>query len=112
MPENRRIEPHGWIEVMADSMKNELGTDIAIINSANIRKVPQIGTITETLETIELARSHNYATVISHRSGETEDTTIADLAVGLDLGQIKTGSMSRTDRICKYNQLMRIEEEI
>lgn len=80
--------------------------------NAILLKVNQIGTITETLETIELARSHGYKTVISHRSGETEDTTIADLAVGLDLGQIKTGSMSRTDRICKYNQLMRIEEKI
>lgn len=80
--------------------------------NAILLKVNQIGTITETLETIELARSHNYATVISHRSGETEDTTIADLAVGLNLGQIKTGSMSRTDRICKYNQLIRIEEEL
>ena len=80
--------------------------------NAILLKVNQIGTITETLETIELAKSHNYKTVISHRSGETEDTTIADLAVGLDLGQIKTGSMSRTDRICKYNQLMRIEEKL
>ncbi len=80
--------------------------------NAILLKVNQIGTITETLETIELAKSHNYKTIISHRSGETEDTTIADLAVGLDLGQIKTGSMSRTDRICKYNQLMRIEEEL
>ncbi len=80
--------------------------------NAILLKVNQIGTITETLETIELARSHGYATVLSHRSGETEDTTIADLSVGLDLGQIKTGSMSRTDRICKYNQLIRIEEEI
>lgn len=80
--------------------------------NAILLKVNQIGTITETLETIELAKSHGYKTVLSHRSGETEDTTIADLAVGLDLGQIKTGSMSRTDRICKYNQLMRIEEEI
>ncbi len=80
--------------------------------NAILLKVNQIGTITETLETIELARSHGYSTVISHRSGETEDTTIADLAVGLNLGQIKTGSMSRTDRICKYNQLMRIEEEL
>ena len=80
--------------------------------NAILLKVNQIGTITETLETIELARSHGYKTVISHRSGETEDTTISDLAVGLDLGQIKTGSMSRTDRICKYNQLMRIEEKI
>ncbi len=80
--------------------------------NAILLKVNQIGTITETLETIDLARSNGYRTVISHRSGETEDTTIADLAVGLDLGQIKTGSMSRTDRVCKYNQLMRIEEEI
>ena len=80
--------------------------------NAILLKVNQIGTITETLETIELARNNGYATVISHRSGETEDTTIADLAVGLNLGQIKTGSMSRTDRICKYNQLMRIEEEL
>ncbi len=80
--------------------------------NAILLKVNQIGTITETLETIELAKKHGYKTVISHRSGETEDTTIADLAVGLDLGQIKTGSMSRTDRICKYNQLIRIEEEL
>ena len=80
--------------------------------NAILLKVNQIGTITETLKTIALAKKNNYKTVISHRSGETEDTTIADLAVGLDLGQIKTGSMSRTDRICKYNQLMRIEEEL
>ena len=80
--------------------------------NAILLKVNQIGTITETLETIALARKHGYKTIISHRSGETEDTTIADLAVGLGLGQIKTGSMSRTDRICKYNQLMRIEEEL
>lgn len=80
--------------------------------NAILLKVNQIGTITETIETIELAKSHGYKTIISHRSGETEDTTIADLAVGLDLGQIKTGSMSRTDRICKYNQLMRIEEKL
>ncbi len=80
--------------------------------NAILLKVNQIGTITETLETIDLARNNGYKTVISHRSGETEDTTIADLAVGLNLGQIKTGSMSRTDRICKYNQLMRIEEEL
>lgn len=80
--------------------------------NAILLKVNQIGTITETLETIELARQNGYATILSHRSGETEDTTIADLAVGLDLGQIKTGSMSRTDRVCKYNQLIRIEEEL
>ena len=80
--------------------------------NAILLKVNQIGTITETIETIKLARENNYKTIISHRSGETEDTTIADLAVGLNLGQIKTGSMSRTDRICKYNQLIRIEEEL
>ena len=80
--------------------------------NAILLKVNQIGTITETLETIELARENGYNTVISHRSGETEDYTIADLAVGLNLGQIKTGSMSRTDRICKYNELIRIEEEL
>ncbi len=80
--------------------------------NAILLKVNQIGTITETLETIELAKNNNYKTVISHRSGETEDTTISHLAVGLNLGQIKTGSMSRTDRICKYNELMRIEEEL
>ena len=80
--------------------------------NAILLKVNQIGTITETLETIELARKNGYKTIISHRSGETEDTTIADLAVGLGLGQIKTGSLSRTERICKYNQLLRIEEDI
>ena len=85
------------------------GIDLKAGNSILI-KVNQIGTVTETLETIKLAKNNGYSTVISHRSGETEDTTIADLAVGLNLGQIKTGSMSRTDRICKYNQLIRIEE--
>ena len=80
--------------------------------NAILLKVNQIGTITETLETIKLARENGYKTIISHRSGETEDSTIADLAVGLNLGQIKTGSMSRSERICKYNQLMRIEEEL
>ena len=80
--------------------------------NAILLKVNQIGTITETLETINLAKENGYKTIISHRSGETEDTIIADLAVGLDLGQIKTGSLSRTDRICKYNRLIRIEEEL
>lgn len=80
--------------------------------NAILLKVNQIGTITETLETIELARKNNYKTIISHRSGETEDTFIADLAVGLSLGQIKTGSLSRTDRVCKYNRLLRIYEQI
>lgn len=80
--------------------------------NAILLKVNQIGTITETLETIGLAKAYGYKTVLSHRSGETEDTTIADLAVGLNLGQIKTGSMSRSERVGKYNQLMRIEEKI
>ena len=80
--------------------------------NAILLKVNQIGTITETLETIELAKKNGYKTIISHRSGETEDTIIADLAVGLNLGQIKTCSLSRTDRVCKYNQLLRIEEEL
>lgn len=84
------------------------------LNAGNaiLIKVNQIGTITETIETINLARENNYKTIISHRSGETEDTTIAHLAVGLGLGQIKTGSMSRTDRICKYNELIRINEQL
>ena len=85
----------------------ELGAGNAILLKLN-----QIGTYTETIKTIKLARENGYKTIISHRSGETEDTTIADLAVGLDLGQIKTGSMSRTDRMCKYNQLIRIEEKL
>jgi len=87
----------------------EKGIRLGCCNAILI-KVNQIGTITETLETIELAKENNYNIIISHRSGETEDTTIADLAVGLNIGQIKTGSLSRTDRICKYNQLLRIED--
>ena len=80
--------------------------------NAILLKVNQIGTYSETIDTINLAKANGYKTIISHRSGETEDTTIADLAVGLNLGQIKTGSMSRTDRIAKYNELIRIEEEL
>ena len=86
------------------------GIDMGIGN-AILLKANQIGTVTEMLDTIKLAKENNYRTVISHRSGETDDSFIADFAVGLDLGQIKTGSMSRMDRICKYNQLIRIEEE-
>jgi enolase len=82
-----------------------------IANSILI-KVNQIGTLTETIDAIELARRSGYTSVTSHRSGETEDTTIADLAVALGTGQIKTGSASRTDRVCKYNQLLRIEEAL
>ena len=83
-------------------------------NCANsvLVKVNQIGTLSETLDTIEMARRNGYTTIISHRSGETEDTTIADIAVAVNAGQIKTGSMSRSDRIAKYNQLIRIEEEL
>jgi enolase len=80
--------------------------------NAILVKVNQIGTLTETLETIALAQRNDYGVVVSHRSGETEDTTIADIAVATNAGQIKTGSMSRTDRIAKYNQLLRIEEEL
>ena len=75
-------------------------------------KVNQIGTLTETLATIDLAKNNNYSTVISHRSSETEDVTIADIAVATNAGQIKTGSLCRSDRIAKYNQLLRIEEEL
>jgi enolase len=82
------------------------------VGNALLVKLNQIGTVSETLDAIAMAREANYATVISHRSGETEDTTIADLAVGTSAGQIKTGSASRSDRIAKYNQLLRIEEEL
>jgi enolase len=82
------------------------------VGNAILVKVNQIGTLTEALDTIEVAKRAGYATVISHRSGETEDTTIADLAVAVNAGQIKTGAPSRTDRVAKYNQLLRIEEEL
>jgi len=83
-------------------------------DSANsiLIKVNQIGTLTETIQAVEMAKRAGYTAVVSHRSGETEDTTIADLVVALNTGQIKTGSASRTDRIAKYNQLLRIEEEL
>lgn len=92
-----------------DRLQEGIGKGVA--NSILI-KVNQIGTLTETLDAIEMAHRNKYTSVISHRSGETEDTTIADLAVAVNAGQIKTGSMSRTDRIAKYNQLLRIEEEL
>jgi enolase len=82
------------------------------VANAILVKVNQIGTLTETLETVALAQQHGYAAVISHRSGETEDTTIADLAVALNAGQIKTGSVCRGERTAKYNQLLRIEEAL
>jgi enolase len=117
----------GW-----ESLTEELGDDVQLvgddlfvtnakylargiengIGNAILIKVNQIGTLTETLNCIELAKTSGYANIISHRSGETEDTTIADIVVGTNAGQIKAGSMSRTDRVCKYNRLMRIEEEL
>ena len=87
------------------------GIELGVANSVLI-KLNQIGTLTETFDAIEMAKEHKYTAVVSHRSGESEDSTIADLVVATNAGQIKTGSMSRTDRIAKYNQLMRIEEEL
>ncbi|MEM7699447.1 MAG: phosphopyruvate hydratase, partial [Verrucomicrobiota bacterium] len=87
------------------------GIDLGVANSILV-KVNQIGSLTETLDAIELAKENRYTSVISHRSGETEDSTIADIAVATNAGQIKTGSLSRSDRTAKYNQLLRIEEEL
>jgi enolase len=113
------------ITEVAGSSVQLVGDDVFVTNPERLRrgimenvanailiKVNQIGTLTETLDTMTLAREAGYACVMSHRSGETEDTTIADLAVATGCGQIKTGSMSRTDRVAKYNQLLRIEEEL
>jgi enolase len=86
-------------------IKNKIANSILV-------KVNQIGTLTETIEAVNLAHKNSYTSVMSHRSGETEDTTIADLSVALSTGQIKTGSASRSDRVAKYNQLLRIEEEL
>ncbi len=93
------------VEIFARGIKEGIGNSILI-------KVNQIGTLTETLEAIEMGKKAGYTAVVSHRSGETEDTTIADIAVALNTGLIKTGSLSRTDRVAKYNQLIRIEEEL
>jgi enolase len=87
------------------------GIEKGIANSILI-KFNQIGSLTETVETIQMCQATGWNSIASHRSGETEDSFIADLAVGLQTGQIKTGSLSRTDRVCKYNQLLRIEEEL
>ena len=87
------------------------GIEEGIANSILV-KVNQIGSLTETIESVQLATKNSYTSVMSHRSGETEDSTIADLAVALNTGQIKTGSASRSDRMAKYNQLLRIEEEL
>ena len=88
-----------------------MGIEKGVGNSILV-KVNQIGTLTETLEAITMAQQAGYTAIISHRSGETEDTTIADLAVAVNAGQIKTGAPSRSDRVAKYNQLLRIEEEL
>jgi len=107
----------GKVQIVGDDLfvtntkRLEKGIAMGACNSILI-KVNQIGTVTETIEAIEMAKRAGYTAVVSHRSGETEDSFIADLVVGRETGQIKTGSMSRTDRICKYNQLMRIEDEM
>jgi enolase len=117
----------GW-KVLTDEVGGKIqlvGDDLFVTNTAILKqgiergagnailiKVNQIGTLTETLEAIAMAREAGYAWVVSHRSGETEDTTIADLAVASCSGQIKTGSLCRTDRVCKYNRLLRIEASL
>ena len=118
---------HGW-KALTEAIGNRVqivGDDLFVTNADRLRegirsetanailiKVNQIGTLTETFETIRVAREAGYQTIVSHRSGETEDTMIADLAVAMGAGQIKTGSVSRTDRVAKYNQLLRIEEQL
>ena len=124
------LDEHDWDGFVALTKKigdkvQIVGDDLFVTNVKRLRdgiarkaansiliKVNQIGTLSETLETIEMAKTHGFTSIASHRSGETEDTTIADLAVATNCGMIKTGSASRTDRICKYNQLLRIEEEL
>ena len=117
----------GWTHLTAELGENIqiVGDDLTVTNKSRLRrsidekcmnailiKLNQIGTVTETMEAVELAKDADFGAVISHRSGETEDTTIADFSVAMGMGQIKTGSASRTDRICKYNQLLRIEEQL
>jgi enolase len=106
-----RIQLVGDDVFVTNPQRLQQGIDAGVANSILI-KVNQIGTLTETLAAIELARRNGYSAVMSHRSGETEDTTIADLAVATGVGQIKTGAPARTDRVAKYNQLLRIEEEL
>jgi len=96
---------------VTNTKRLQRGIEESSANSILI-KVNQIGTLTETIQAVNLATRNSFTSVMSHRSGETEDTTIADLAVALNTGQIKTGSASRSDRIAKYNQLLRIEEEL
>ena len=96
---------------VTNTQRLQRGIQEGIANSILV-KVNQIGSLTETIEAVQMATKNNYTSVMSHRSGETEDSTIADLAVALNTGQIKTGSASRSDRMSKYNQLLRIEEEL
>ena len=95
--------------IIPNRLKKGIASGVA---NAILIKVNQIGTLTETFEAVETAKKAGYTAIVSHRSGESEDTTIADIAVALNAGQIKTGSLSRTDRIAKYNQLLRIEDEL
>jgi enolase len=106
-----RIQIVGDDFFVTNTKRLEKGIALGACNSILI-KVNQIGTVTETYEAVEMAKRAGYTAVVSHRSGETEDTFIADLVVALETGQIKTGSMSRTDRVAKYNQLIRIEEQL
>ena len=105
----KKIQIVGDDLFVTNTKRLEKGIELGVANSILI-KVNQIGTLTETFEAVEMAKRAGYTAVVSHRSGETEDSFIADLVVALEAGQIKTGSMSRSDRIAKYNQLMRIED--
>lgn len=107
----RKVQFVGDDIFVTNTKRLKKGIEMGVANSILI-KLNQIGTLTETIRAVEMAKKYGYTTVISHRSGETEDMTIADLAVALETGQIKTGSLSRSERVCKYNQLLRIEEEL
>jgi enolase len=107
----KRIQLIGDDLFVTSTERLKRGIDMGVANSILV-KVNQIGTLTETLAAVSLARENGYSAVMSHRSGETEDVTIADLAVATGCGQIKTGAPSRTDRVAKYNQLLRIEEAL
>ena len=107
----KRIQLVGDDIFVTNPERLQLGIERGVANSILI-KVNQIGTLTETIEAVKLAHDNGYTAVISHRSGETEDATIADLAVALGAGQIKTGAPARSERVAKYNQLLRIEEEL
>ena len=105
----RRIQLVGDDLFVTNTERIQRGIDMGVSNSVLI-KLNQIGTLTETLEAIFMAKNNNWTAIVSHRSGETEDVTLADIAVAVNAGQIKTGAPSRTDRVAKYNQLLRIEE--